>query len=186
MTSWRRALGELRRLFGGINAAREDQAMRDEMRFHMDMHAAKLREQGLPEDEARRRAAVAFGGLQWVEAARDEYRSRPLEEVARDVRFVLRSLAHAPAFTATVLLTLSIGIGASAAIFTVVDDVVIRALPYGHPEQLASVSHDMVKLSFRNAGIPPNVFLTYRRLARSLRGITLYRTTSVNATDVVR
>ena len=157
--------------------------MREEMRFHLDMHAAKLREQGVGDDEARRRAAVAFGGSQWVEAARDEYRSRPLEEFVREVRFVVRSLAHAPTFTATVLLTLSIGIGAAAAIFTIVNDVVVRSLPYGHPEQLASVSHDLANLSFRNAGITPNMYFTYRRLARSLRDITIYRTGSINATD---
>jgi len=178
-----RILSELRRIVGAATAAREERAMREEMRFHLDMHAAKLREQGIGDDESRRRAAVAFGGAQWVEAARDEYRSRPLEEFLRDIRFVARSLAHARAFTATALLTLSIGIGAAAAIFTVVNDVVVRALPYGHPEQLASISHDLAKLSFRNAGIAPNMYFTYRRFAHSVRGITLYRTGSVNATD---
>lgn len=183
MSWWRRVVAELRRIAGGKNARREDVEMREEMRFHMDMHAAKLRRQGLDESESRRRAALAFGGAQWVEAARDEYRSRPLEEMVRDVRFVVRSLLHAPAFTTTVLVTLSIGIGAAAAIFTVVNDVVLRPLPYGRPEQLTTVSHDMVKLSFRNAGIAPSMYLTYRHLARSLSGITLYRTGSMNATD---
>lgn len=180
---WRSLLGELRRLVGALTARREERAMHEEMRFHLDMHAAKLREQGIGEEESRRRAALAFGGAQWVEAARDEYRSRPLEESVRDARLVLRSLGRAPAFTATVLLTLSIGIGAAAAIFTLVDDVVVRPLPYGHPEQLASVSHDMTKLSFTNAGIAPAMYLTYRRLARSVRDITLYRTGSINTTD---
>lgn len=183
MKWWERIASELRRIAGGLTASREDEAMREEMRFHLDMHAAKLRAEGVGDGESRRRAAVAFGGAQWAEAARDEYRSRPLEEIVRDVRFVIRSLARAPAFTATILLTLSIGIGVTAAIFTVVDDVVLRPLPYGHPGQLVSVSHDLAKLSFRNAGITPNMFLTYRRFAPSLRGIALYRTASINATD---
>jgi predicted permease len=157
--------------------------MREEMRFHLDMHAAKLRDQGLGDDESRRRAALAFGGSQWVDAARDEYLSGPLVDSVRDARFVLRSLARAPAFTATVLLTLSIGIGAAAAIFTVVNDVVVRPLPYGHPEQLASVSHDLTKVSLHDAGIQPGIYLTYRRFARSIREITLYRTGSVDASD---
>lgn len=180
---WRRILGELRRIAGVMTAADEERAMREEMRFHLDMHAAKLREQGIAEDESRRRAAIAFGGAQWEEAARDEYRSRPLEESMRDARLAIRSLGRAPAFTTTVLLTLAIGIGAAAAIFTVVDDVVVRPLPYGHPGQLVSVSHDLTKLSFDNAGIAPAMYLTYRRFARSLRGITLYRTFSVNTTE---
>ena len=183
MTWWTRLVAELRRITGGVTAAREEQAMREEMQFHLDMHAARLRADGVAEDESRRLAAVAFGGAQWIEAARDEYRSRPLEEIVRDARFAVRSLARAPSFTATVLLTLSIGIGAAAAIFTVVDHVVLRALPYGHPDQLASVSHDLAKLGFRNAGIAPNMYLTYRSSVQSLRAITLYRTTSINATD---
>lgn len=184
MTWWSRLVAELRRIAGGMNAAREDRAMREEMRFHVDMQAAKLREQGVSETEARRRAAIAFGGAgQWMEAARDEYRSRPLEEGLRDARFVLRSLRRTPAFTATVLLTLATGIGAAAAIFTVVYDVAVRPLPYGHPGELVSVSHDMSALSFQNAGLTPGMYYTYRRLARSLDGIALYRTASVNATD---
>jgi len=176
-------LGELRRVAGALSASREEHAMREEMRFHLDMHAAQLREQGIDDEEARRRAALAFGGAQWVEAARDEYRSRPLEESLRDMRFVIRSLRRTPAFTATVLLTLSIGIAAAATIFTIVNDVVLRPLPYGHPAQLASVSHDLAKLSLDNAGIEPAMYLTYRQFAPSMRDLTLYRTFSVNVTD---
>ena len=178
---WRHWLGELRRIAGTMTADAEERAMREEMRFHLDMHAAKLRDQGMSDDESRRRAALAFGGSQWVDAARDEYRSRPLEESLRDARFVVRSLGRAPAFTATVLLTLAIGIGAAAAIFTVVNDVVVRPLPYGHPAQLASVSHDLTKVSLHDAGIAPAMYLTYRRSAPMVREITLYRTGSVNA-----
>src|SRR5262249_31677862 len=94
-----------------------------------------------------------------------------------------RSLRRAPAFTAAVLLTLATGIGAAAAIFTVMNDVVIRPLPYGHPSELVSVSHDMPALSFSNAGVTPGMYFTYRRLARSLSGIAIYRTYAVNATD---
>ena len=177
---WRLLLGELRRIAGALSADREERAMREEMRFHLDMQAAQLREQGIGEAESRRRAALAFGGAQWVEAARDEYRSRPLEESLRDLRFVMRSLRRASAFTATVLLTLSIGIGAAATIFTIVNDVVVRPLPYGHSGQLVSVSHDLAKLSLDNAGIAPAMYFAYRRFAPSMRDVTLYRTYSVN------
>jgi predicted permease len=184
MTALTRIIAELRRIAGGVTAAREDRAMREEMRFHLDMHAAKLREQGLSETEARRQAALAFGGAsQWTEAARDEYRSRMLEEGVRDAQFVIRSLRRAPAFTATVLLTLATGLGVAAAIFTVVNDVVIRPLPYGNPDQLVSVSHDMPTLSFHDAGIAPSMYFTYQRLARTFDGLALYRTSSVDATD---
>jgi predicted permease len=179
-----RAAAELRRLAGLLTAAREDRAMREEIRFHIDMHAAKLRGQGLSETEARRGAAIAFGGsAQWSEAARDEYRSRPVEEAARDARFVVRSLRRAPMFTATVLLTLATGIGVAAAIFAVVDDVVVRPLPYGSPNELVYLSHDSPTLSFYDAGLTPGMYYTYRRLAHSLQSIALYQTGSMNVAD---
>ena len=181
---WMHLVAELRRVAGIFSSQREDSAMREEMRFHVDMLAAKLRGQGLSDAEARRRAAVDFGGAaQWSEAARDEYRSRPIEEALRDTRFVLRSLRRAPMFTATVLLTLATGIGAAAAIFTVVNDVVVRPLPYGNPNELVYLSHDSPALSFYDAGFTPGMYLTYRRLAHSLQGITLFQTGSMNVTD---
>lgn len=95
-TWWMGLAAELRRIGGTFTAGREDRAMRAEMRFHLDMHEAKLRGEGVSDVEARRRAALAFGGAsQWAEAARDEYRSRPLEEAVRDARFVVRSLRRA-------------------------------------------------------------------------------------------
>jgi putative ABC transport system permease protein len=183
--TWRtRVVAELRRIAGGMTVAREDRAVREEIRFHIDMQTAKLRDQGMSDAEARRRATIAFGGeARWIEAARDEYRSRPLDEALRDTRFVVRSLVRAPAFTVTALLTLATGIGTAAAIFTVVDHVVVRPLPYGHPGELVSISHDMSALSFANAGITPGVYFTYQRMAHSLDGIAIYTTGSVNATD---
>ena len=181
---WTRVVAETRRIGGVFMRTDEDGQMREEMRFHVDMHAAKLRGAGVSDAEARRQAAIAFGGeSQWAEAGRDEYRSRPLEEAAHDARVVARSLRRSPTFTATVLLTLATGIGASAAIFTLVNDVVIRPLPYGRPSELVSVSTDMPALGFRNAGITPGMFYTYQRLARSFDGITVYRKTSTNAND---
>ena len=181
---WTRLVAELRRITGIFSSQREDRAMREEIRFHIDMHAAKLRGEGLSDAEARRRAAIAFGGAsQWSEAARDEYRSRPIEEALRDTRFVVRSLRRAPIFTATVLLTLATGIGAAAAIFTVVNDVVVRPLPYGNPNELVYLSHDSPALSFYDAGFTPGMYFTYRRLAHSLQGIALFQTGSMNVTD---
>src|SRR5262249_31163613 len=65
----------------------------------------------------------------------------------------------------------------------IVNDVVVRPLPYGHPGELVSITHDMPALSFPNAGITPGMYLTYRGAARSLEGIAIYQTGSANATD---
>jgi len=140
MRWWMRIISMLRLVAGGRRANHEDREMREEMAFHLDMHASRLRDMGLSDDDARRAAALAFGGTaQWSEASRDEYRSRPLEEFARDVRYGIRSLRRQPAFTVTVILILAIGIGANTATFAVIDALMLRALPVPHPEQLVSI-----------------------------------------------
>lgn len=111
--------------------------MNDEMQFHIDQLIRHNLQRGLSSDDARRTALIAFGGRQrHAESARDEFRSRAVDELARDVRYAVRSLGRAPAFTAAVVLCLAIGIGATSAIVTVVERVVLRPLPYGPGGQL--------------------------------------------------
>src|SRR5690348_16328233 len=101
-----------RLLFGWRTSKRDDDEAREEMRFHVEMQADKLRHSGLSPIEARRRAELAFGGVTtWAELARDEYRWRPLDELATDLRYTIRALRHAPSFTAAVVLSLAIGVG---------------------------------------------------------------------------
>jgi putative ABC transport system permease protein len=94
----------------------------------------------MPEAEARRAALVEFGGReQWREAARDEVRSRPLEELMRDTRYALRSLRRAPTFTAAAIATLALSIGATTSIFSVVNAVLLRQLPYLNADRLVAL-----------------------------------------------
>ena len=91
-------------------------------------------------DKARRQAAIAFGS---VERAREECREqRPgywLETFLQDVRYALRGFRRNPTFTLTIVLTLMLGIGATTAVFSVVDRILFRSLPYGHADRLVSV-----------------------------------------------
>jgi predicted permease len=114
-----------------VAARREDADAREEMRFHVDMQAEQLRRSGLSAEEARRRAELAFGGVTaWAELAREEYRWRPVDELAADVRYATRALLHVPSFTTAVVVSLAIGIGATSTAYTVIDRVVFRPLPY--------------------------------------------------------
>src|SRR6185437_2210247 len=109
----------LRALFSRASVERE---LDDELRFHIDHAAAKYERQGMPRDGAVRRAHLEFGGVeQMKEATRDARGTARLESVVRDVRYAVRSLLGHPAFTLTVVATLALGIGANAAIFTLVD-----------------------------------------------------------------
>src|SRR5690349_1681512 len=114
--------------------------MSDELRFHFDAMVADGVRSGLTPEQAHRAAVRSFGGMEHVkEAYRDARGVRHLDELQQDVRYGLRALRHAPAFTVVVLLTLTLGIGANTAGFSVVRGVLLRALPYHDPSRLVMV-----------------------------------------------
>ncbi len=99
------------------------------------------------------------------------------------LNYAWRSLRRAPLFSVTVILALTIGIGSAAAIFAIVNGVLLRPLPFGHPEQLVGAWHDLPPLSLFHAEQTPGTYLTYKRFARSLAGIGIYQTSSVSVED---
>jgi len=128
------------RLRGTVRAREIEARLDEEIQFHLDMHAERGLRRGAAAGEARRHAVVAFGGRDaWREAARDEVRERTLEATWQDARYALRTLRKAPAFTAVVLLTVALGIGANTAVYSVVSGVLVRPLPFADPDRLASI-----------------------------------------------
>jgi putative ABC transport system permease protein len=121
----------------------------DELRFHIEMRTAELMERGLSEADARAEAVRAFGSLPAVKAevrlidrqtARRVRWTTWLADLRQDVVAGLRQFRKAPGFTAAAVLTISLGIGATTAIFGVVHAVVLRPLPFAEPERIALVS----------------------------------------------
>ena len=120
----------------------------DEIRFHLDMRAQELMEQGLSNEDAWREARRQFGDIAAIEAAcRDERAARTRERgrrewwrgLAMDLAYAIRSLRTNAGFTVAGVLTLGLGVGAAAAVFTVVDGVLLRPLPYADPGRLTMV-----------------------------------------------
>lgn len=126
-----------RSLFGSGWSGDEFEA---ELESHVAAHIEDGVRAGLTAEEARRQAWLRLGG---VEQVRQNYRERAtlpwLENVLQDVRYGLRGFRRNPVFAATAIVTLTLGIGATAAVFSVVDRVLFRSLSYAHPDQLVSV-----------------------------------------------
>jgi putative ABC transport system permease protein len=117
-----------------------DDRFRSEMDFHLAMSTEKNQRTGMTPVDAERAAKVAFGGREhWREAARDQVRSSPLDELAQDVRYALRSLRRAPAFTVAAVATLALSIGATTSIFSVVNAALLRRLPYANADRVVAV-----------------------------------------------
>ena len=112
----------------------------DEIKAHLELEADEFRSKGLSEEEAHRRARVAFGN---VPAAQERFRMRNrvpfFDNLARDINFAIRQIVRNPGFAAVVIFTLALGIGASTSIFSVADAVLLRPLPYPNPQQIVRI-----------------------------------------------
>jgi len=141
-------------------------ALHDELESWLSLRTDELIAGGLDPREARRRASIELGGAEQVkESVRDVRRGRLLEQTLRDVRYAVRGMVRSPGFTAAAVLALSLGIGASVAIFSVVRAVLLRPLPYRKPDRLAVLLH-----RGSNPTSPAN-FLDWRQESRAFAGM---------------
>jgi predicted permease len=127
----------------------------EELQFHVEQSTEAKVAAGMTAAEARRQALIEFGG---VERAREQcHEQQPgwwMVTVAQDVRYALRGFRRNPTFTITVIATLALGIGASTAVFSLVDRILFRSLPYAHDDRLVSVGlvHSLEREEFALGG----------------------------------
>jgi predicted permease len=130
----------LSRLRGLAGKARKDRELAEELASHLQMQIEDNLRCGMTPEQARREALLKSGGLEWAkEECRDRRGLPVLETVIRDLRHAARILRRSPAFTAVTVLSLALGIGANTAIFTLIDQLMLRLLPVKNPEQLVMI-----------------------------------------------
>ncbi len=109
----------------------------EEMRFHIDMEAERLRAEGMPPRDARRQAMIRFGGMERQKQRTREARGTALvEDAMQDLKYGIRMILKNPVFSAVAIATLALGIGANTAIYTVVEAVLLEPLPFEEPDEL--------------------------------------------------
>jgi predicted permease len=156
---------------------RLDRELAAELESHLQHHIDDNIRAGMPPDEARRHALVKLGGRAQAEAQYRERRGIPvIERLVHDVRYAMRALAAMPGFTIVAILTLGLGIGANAAIFSVINAAIVRPLPVDRPDRLVTVG--------RNGGdLPIHSYPDYRDIRDRntvLAGLAALRFSPVN------
>jgi predicted permease len=173
----------LSRLWNLFRRKRLEREMDAEFRYHLESLEAEHRARGLSVEEARRAARRDFGGMPKVEESYRDQRGLPmLETLWRDIRFSLRSMRRTPAVTVAVIATLAIGIGANTTIFSVVNGVLIKPLPYPEPDRLITMSHTAPGVNVADVASAPFLYFTEREQNRTLEGVGLFGAGSATVT----
>src|SRR5271163_4974123 len=126
-------------LFNWFRRRSLERGLDRELEYHFDRRVADLIAAGIPDIEARRRVAAELGLPRVREEVRDIWLTRWFRDFLYDLRFSARSFLRNPGFTAATLLSLALGIGATTAIYSLVDQVILHALPVREPERLVLV-----------------------------------------------
>jgi predicted permease len=171
------------RLRGLIRRDRLDRDLDDELRSHLEMRAADNLAAGMSSSEARYEAQKRFGNTTLM---KEDTRAMDIvvwvERLCQDLRYAARMLLRSPGFTAVAVLTLALGIGGNIAIFTVVRAVLLRPLPYAHPEQLVRVYDDLRGPNTHDVGMSVPELWDLRDKSGIFQGISALVSADANLT----
>jgi len=166
---------------------RLDSDLDSQLAHHLEALEAEARARGLSADDARAEARRAMGGLAQVkEDYRDQLRIPLVDTIRQDVRHAVRAMAHNPTFTGVVVVTLALGIGANAAVFSVVDNVVLKPLPYPRAEELVALRHVAPGVAGLGEGLSlsPSLYQTYAEHNQVFESLGVWVTTRSTITEL--
>ncbi|HEY7210618.1 MAG TPA: ABC transporter permease [Bryobacteraceae bacterium] len=152
-----------RKLIWFSQRRRKEAELHEELQFHLAQEAEDCKSQGLDEDEARWAARRDLGNItQTQENTRATWGWTFLEQLAQDLRYALRGFRNNPGFALTAILSLSLGLGTSLAIYTIADNLLLRPLPYSHPSQLVMVWEENQKASYLHGHVAPRNYFVWK------------------------
>jgi len=164
--------------------ARRNDELDEELRAHLALAAKDLEERGLSPREAAARARREFGNENVVrEATRDVWGGSGLESMGQDLRYALRGLGRNPGFTAAVVLSLAVGVGANTAVFSLTDATLNRPLPFAEPDRLVAFFEESPSKGRTGEGVAPGNLLDWREARDVLSGLAGYYTHSSVITE---
>jgi predicted permease len=182
MSFWRHLAHGLRAL---ANCRAADQDIADEVESYLEQAAAQLEASGLSPDEARHAARLNLGN---ATAIREQVRSygweNAIAELLSDLRYAARRLRGNPGFTAVSVLTLGLGIGASTAIFSVIDGVLLKPLPYPQSGQIVALRHTAPGVHIDDLNMAASLYFTYREENRVFQDVGMWLPDTATVTGV--
>jgi putative ABC transport system permease protein len=169
----------LRRLLALLTFGVRDRDMDREMAFHLESMTREHLRAGMSEEEAEREALRRFGNVRRMKERGHDVRSNQfVQDIARDVRHMSRGLRRSPGFTIAVVLTLALGIGANTAIFSVVDQLLLRPLPYPEGGNVVMV----YERSRSDHSVSPANWIDWQRESRTVEGFAAWMSRSITLT----
>lgn len=173
MSWWLRA--KLHYLYAALRSNKTDREIDDELRFHLELTTKENLEAGMSVEAARKAALKSFGSVSRIqESSREIRRGLTMDSILQDLRNSLRLLRKHPGFSFLVIITMALGIGANAAVFSVVDSVLLKPLPYERPMELALIWSNFQKTGASRApasGVQWREIRDRSRLLQDVAGI---------------
>ncbi len=168
-----------------LRKTRNDQELDSEVRSYLELLAEQKMHEGLPAEQARRAARIELGGIEQVKEDVRQIRAGAwLDSLLQDLRYGTRMLRKNPAFSAIAVLTLALGIGANTAIFSVVNAVLLRPLPYANPQQLIVIKESSQRVGTHSPSYPD--FLDWRTQSKTIAQMALLNQRAFNLSGVAQ